>query len=144
MWRTLLTIAIDFITLNHRRDFGNISYGEAQRATDDLLRGKERTLGEARGAQQAFQNIFNWPRCSLWAFQRPWFGLTYWRALPPHPLWRNRGPKMPKALEAKIRCIWTMMPSLFISITHKGEDKDKVNYIYKDEDKTRDFSFLCP
>ena len=33
-------------------------YGEALRATDDLLRGKERTLGEARGAQKAFQNIF--------------------------------------------------------------------------------------
>ena len=55
---TLLTIAINFITLNHRRDFGNLLYGEAQRATDDLLRGKERTLGEARGAQKAFQNIF--------------------------------------------------------------------------------------
>ena len=27
-------------------------------------------LGEARGAQQAFQNIFVWRSCSLWAFQR--------------------------------------------------------------------------
>ena len=40
-----------------RRDFGNLLHGEALRATDDLLRGKERTLGEARGTQQAFHNI---------------------------------------------------------------------------------------
>ena len=108
-------------------------------------RKRERTLGEARGAQQAFQNIFIWPRCSLWAFQRPWFGLTYWRALPP-PL-----PPLGEIEAQKCRRLWKPKYGIYgqwclhyLSLLRiKGKTRTR-KITYKDKYKNRDFSFPWP
>lgn len=41
-----------------RRDFGNLLHGEALRATDDLLRGKERTFGGGAGGTAGLPKYF--------------------------------------------------------------------------------------